>query len=63
MNANVEHAQDDNYHDGHEAYTIFVTVDGNQTQLPLARLRGDNGPDAYGTGFTLTVRRSAATRA
>lgn len=59
MNANVEYAQDDNYHDGYEVYTIFVMVDGNQTQLPLARLRGDDGPGAYGTGFTLTVRRGA----
>lgn len=34
MNANVEYAQDDNYHDGYEVYTIFVMVDGNQTQPP-----------------------------
>lgn len=42
--------------DGYEVYTIFVMVDGNQTQLPLATLRSDDGPGAYGTGFTLTVR-------
>ena len=63
MNAHVEYSRDDNYHDGYETYTIFVMIDGNQTQLPLARLRGDDGPGAYGTGFTLTVRRGAATRA
>ena len=63
MNAHVEYSQDDNYVDGYEIYTIFVMVDGSQTQLPLARLRGDDGPGGYGTGFTLTVRRGAATRA
>ena len=56
MNAHVEYSRDDNYSDGWEVYTIFVMVDGNQTQLPLATLRGDDGPGAYGTGFTLTVR-------
>lgn len=56
MNAHVEYSRDDNYADGWEVYTIFVMVDGNQTQLPLATLRGDDGPGAYGTGFTLTVR-------
>lgn len=63
MNARVEYSQDDNYVDGYEVYTIFVMIEGNQTQLPLATLRGDDGPGAYGTGFTLTVRRGAATRA
>ena len=63
MNAHVEYSQDDNYVDGYEIYTIFVMTDGSQTQLPLARLRGDDGPGAYGTGFTLTVHRGAATRA
>ena len=63
MNAHVEYSQDNNYADGREAYTIFVMIDGNHTQLPLARLRGDDGPGAYGAGFTLTVRRGAATRA
>lgn len=43
MNAHVEYSRDD-------------MVDGNQTQLPLATLRGDDGPGAYGTGFTLTAR-------
>lgn len=63
MNAHVEYAQDDNHHDGYEIYTIFVMADGNQTQPPLATLRGDDGPGAYGTGFTPTVRQGAATRA
>lgn len=34
MNTHVEHSRDDNYHDGYEVYTIFVMVDGNQTQPP-----------------------------
>lgn len=36
-------------------YTIFVMVDGNPTQLPLATVRGDDGNGYYGTGFTLTA--------
>lgn len=56
MNAHVEYSRDDNYADGWEVYTIFVMVEGNHTQLPLATLRGDDGPGAYGTGFTLTAR-------
>ena len=36
-------------------YTIFVMVDGNPHQLPLATIRGDDGNDYYGTGFTLTA--------
>lgn len=59
MNAHVEYSQDNNYADGWEVYTIFVMIDGNQTQLPLTILRGDDGPGAYGTGFTLTARRGA----
>lgn len=59
MNAHVEYSQDDNYADGYEIYTIFVMIDRNQTQPPLATLRGDDGPGAYGTGFTLTVHRGA----
>lgn len=59
MNAHVEYSQDDNYADGYEIYTIFVMIEGNHTQLPLAILRGDDGPGAYGTGFTLTARRGA----
>lgn len=63
MNTHVEYSQDNNYADGYEIYTTFVTIDGNPTQLPLAILRGDDGPGAYGTGFTLTTRRGTATRA
>lgn len=59
MNAHVEYSRDDNYADGWEVYTIFVMVEGNHTQLPLATLRGDDGPGAYGTGFTLTARLGA----
>ncbi len=36
-------------------YTIFVMVDGNPHQLPLATIRGDDGNGYYGTGFTLTA--------
>lgn len=63
MNAHVEYSRDDNYVDGCEVYTIFVMVEGNQTQLPLATLRGDDGPGAYGTGFTLTARLGAGSNA
>ena len=30
-------------------------IDGNETQLPLLTAQGDDGPGAYGTGFTITV--------
>lgn len=60
MNAHVEYTRDDNYVDGWEKYTIFVMIEGNHTQLPLATLRGDDGPGGYGTGFTLTVRHNAS---
>ena len=59
MNAHVKYSQDDNYADGYEIYTIFIMIEGNHTQLPLAIPRGDDGPGAYGTGFTLTARRRA----
>lgn len=55
MSAHVEYSQDDNYSAGCEIYTIFVMVDGNPHQLPLATIRGDDGPGGYGTGFTLTA--------
>lgn len=55
MSAHVEYSEDDNYTEGAEIYTIFVMVDGNPTQLPLAIVRGDDGPGGYGTGFTLTA--------
>lgn len=57
MNAHVEYTRDENdIRDGWEKYTIFVMIDGNETQLPLLTAQGDDGPGAYGTGFTLTVR-------
>lgn len=40
MSAHVEYSEDDNYTEGAEIYTIFVMVDGNPTQLPLAIVRG-----------------------
>lgn len=64
MNAHVEYTRNENdIRDGWEKYTIFVMIDGNETQLPLLTTQGDDGPGAYGTCFTLTVRRGAATRA
>ena len=39
------------------------TTPARHARRHLATLRGDDGPGAYGTGFTLTVRRGAATRA
>lgn len=55
MNAHVKYEWDENA-EIRETYTIFVMVEGNPTQLPLATLRGDDGPGGYGTGFTLTAR-------
>ena len=60
MNARVEYTRNENdIKDGWEKYTIFVMIDGNETQLPLITAQGDDGPGGYGTGFTLTARRGA----
>lgn len=48
-------AYDEDGEDAPSIYTLFVMVDGNPTQLPLATVRGDNGNGYYGTGFTLTA--------
>lgn len=53
MSAYVAYGEDDE--DAPSVYTLFVMVDGNPTQLPLATVRGDNGNGYYGTGFTLTA--------
>lgn len=39
-----------------EKYTIFVMIDGNPTQLPLATMQGYDENGYYGTGFTIYVR-------
>lgn len=53
MSAYVAYGEDDE--EPSSVYTIFVMVDGNPTQLPLATVRGDDGNGYYGTGFTLTA--------
>lgn len=53
MSTYVAYGEDDE--DAPSVYTLFVMVDGNPTQLPLATVRGDNGNGYYGTGFTLTA--------
>lgn len=53
MSAFVDYDEDDK--EPPSVYTIFVMVDGNPTQLPLATVRGDDGNGYYGTGFTLTA--------
>lgn len=53
MSAYVAYGEDDE--DAPSVYTLFVMVDENPTQLPLATVRGDNGNGYYGTGFTLTA--------
>lgn len=63
MNAHVEYAQDDNYADGYEIYTILRHGRRKPDTTPPRTPARRGGPGAYGTGFTLTVRRGAATRA
>lgn len=53
MSAFVDYDEDDK--EPPSVYTLFVMVDGNPTQLPLATVRGDDGNGYYGTGFTLTA--------
>ena len=55
MSAYVTHDEDDADEEAPSVYTIFVMVDGNPTQLPLATVRGTDGNGYYGTGFTLTA--------
>lgn len=58
MNARVETTQnDERYYE--TDYTIFIMIDGNPSQLPLATMQGYDENGYYGTGFTLTVRRGA----
>ena len=55
MNARVETTHDDErYYE--TDYTIFVMIDGNPTQLPLATMQGYDENGYYGTGFTIYVR-------
>lgn len=50
MSAYVAYDEDDTDEEAPSVYTIFVMVDGNPHQLPLATVRGDDG-----NGFTLTA--------
>lgn len=54
MSARVETAQNDERYD-ETNYTIFVMVEGNPTQLPLATMQGYDENGYYGTGFDLYV--------
>ena len=55
MNAHVETTQnDERYYD--TDYTIFVMIDGNPSQLPLATMQGYDENGYYGTGFTIYAR-------
>lgn len=55
MSARVETAQNDERYD-ETNYTIFVMIDGNPTQLPLAIMQGYDESGYYGTGFDLYIR-------
>lgn len=56
MSAYVAYSEDKSEDEpARSVYTIFVLVDGNPSQLPLATIRGDDGNGYYGTGFTLTA--------
>ena len=55
MNARVETSQsDERYYE--TDYTLFVMIDGNPSQLPLATMQGYDENGYYGTGFTISVR-------
>ena len=56
MNARAETTQN-NEHYYETDYTLFVMVDGNPSQLPLATMQGYDENGYYGTGFTLTAHR------
>ena len=62
MNARVETTNDDErYYE--TDYTLFVMVDGNPTQLPIATMQGYDENGYYGTGFTIYARRGAGSNA
>ena len=55
MNARVETTHDDErYYE--TDYTLFVMIDGNPSQLPLATMQGYDENGYYGTGFTIYAR-------
>ena len=54
MNAHAETTHNDERHYETD-YTLFVMVDGNPTQPPLATTQGHNENGYHGTGSTLTV--------
>ena len=55
MNARVETTHnDERYYE--TDYTIFVMIDGNPSQLPLATMQGYDENGYYGTGFTIYAR-------
>ena len=55
MNAHVETTQSDERYDETD-HTIFVMIDGNQTQLPLATMQEYDESGYYGTGLTIYAR-------
>lgn len=61
MNARVETTNDDERYDETD-YTIFVMIDGNPTQLPLATMQGYDENGYYGTGFTIYARPASSHR-
>ena len=61
MNARVETTNDDERYDETD-YTIFVMIDGNPTQLPLATMQGYDENGYYGTGFTIYARPASSDR-
>ena len=59
MNARVETTQnDERYYE--TDYTIFIMIDSNPTQLPLATMQGYDDNGYYGTGFTIYARPVAS---
>lgn len=61
MNARVETTNDDERYDETD-YTIFVMINGNPTQLPLATMQGYDENGYYGTGFTIYARPASSDR-
>lgn len=58
MNARVKTTHDDeSYYE--TDYTLFVMIDGNPSQLPLATMQGYDENGYYGTGFTIYARQAS----
>ena len=59
MNTRIETTQNDEHHYETD-YTIFIMIDRNPTQLPLATMQGHDENGYYSTGLTIYARPASS---